>query len=53
MDKRKGNVTLCWVPGYAGITGNKEVDEEDKLNPKRRKVPTGGLKPMDSEGNGG
>jgi hypothetical protein len=23
MDKRKGNVTLCSVPGHAGITGNK------------------------------
>jgi ribonuclease HI len=22
MDKRKGNVTLCWVPGHTGITGN-------------------------------
>jgi hypothetical protein len=21
MDKRKGNVTLCWVPGHAGKTG--------------------------------
>jgi hypothetical protein len=29
-DKRKRNVTLFWVPGYAGITGNKEVDEEAK-----------------------
>jgi hypothetical protein len=30
MDKRKGNVTPCWVPGHAGITGNKEADEEAK-----------------------
>jgi ribonuclease HI len=30
MDKRKGNVTLCWVSGHAGITGNKEADEEAK-----------------------
>jgi ribonuclease HI len=30
MDKRKGNVASCWVPGYAGITGNKEADEEAK-----------------------
>jgi hypothetical protein len=22
MDKRKGNLTLCWVSGHAGITGN-------------------------------
>jgi ribonuclease HI len=27
MDKRKGNVTLCWVPRHAGITGNEEADE--------------------------
>jgi ribonuclease HI len=30
MDKRKGNVTLCWVPGHAGITGKEEADEEAK-----------------------
>jgi ribonuclease HI len=27
MDKRKGNVTLCWVPGHAGVTENEEVHE--------------------------
>jgi ribonuclease HI len=42
MDKRKGNVTLCWVPGHAGITVTEEADEEAK-----RKVPTRGLKRMD------
>jgi hypothetical protein len=30
MDKRKRNVTLCWVPGHAGITGNDEADKEAK-----------------------
>jgi hypothetical protein len=30
MDKRKENVALCWVPGHAGRTGNKEADEEAK-----------------------
>jgi ribonuclease HI len=30
MDKRKGNVPLCWVPGLAEKTGNKEMDEEAK-----------------------
>jgi ribonuclease HI len=30
MDKRKGNVTLCWVPRHAGLTGNEESDEESK-----------------------
>jgi hypothetical protein len=30
MDKRKRNVTLCWVPEHAGITGNEEADEEAK-----------------------
>jgi hypothetical protein len=30
MDKRKGNVPLCWVPGLAEKTGNKEADEEAK-----------------------
>jgi ribonuclease HI len=26
MDKRKGNVTLCWVPRHFGITGNDEAE---------------------------
>jgi ribonuclease HI len=30
MDKRQGNVPLCWVPGLAEKTGNKEADEEAK-----------------------
>jgi ribonuclease HI len=30
MDKRKGNVTLCWVPGHARITANEKADEEAK-----------------------
>jgi hypothetical protein len=30
MDKWKGNVTLCCVLGYAGITGNEEADEESR-----------------------
>jgi hypothetical protein len=29
MDKRK-NITLCWVPGHAVITGIEEADEEAK-----------------------
>jgi ribonuclease HI len=30
MDKRKGNETLCWVPGHAAITRNEEANEEAK-----------------------
>jgi ribonuclease HI len=30
MDKQKGYVTLCWVSGHAGITGNEEKNEEAK-----------------------
>jgi hypothetical protein len=30
MDKRKGNVSLCWVPGHAGITRNEKADVEAK-----------------------
>jgi ribonuclease HI len=30
MDKRKRNVTLCWLPTHAGITETKEVDKEAK-----------------------
>jgi ribonuclease HI len=25
VDKQKGNLTLCWVQGNAGITGNEEA----------------------------
>jgi hypothetical protein len=44
MDKQKGNVTLCWVPGHAGITENEEADEEenralDELIPDDEKYP--------------
>jgi hypothetical protein len=30
IDKRKRNVTLCWMPGHAGITENEEADEKAK-----------------------
>jgi hypothetical protein len=30
MDKRKRNVTLCWVPGHAGIPRNEEANEYAK-----------------------
>jgi hypothetical protein len=33
MDKRKGNVILCWVPGHAGITGNEEAIPNDEKYP--------------------
>jgi hypothetical protein len=44
MNKRKGNVTQCWVPGHARITGNEEPDEEAKraheeLIPNDKKYP--------------
>jgi hypothetical protein len=38
MDKRKGIVTLCWVPGHAGITKNEEADEEAK-RPLEESIP--------------
>jgi ribonuclease HI len=30
MDERKRNVTVCWVPGHAEITGNEEANEAAK-----------------------
>jgi ribonuclease HI len=32
MDKQKGNITLCWVPGHAGITRNEEAETKKKQN---------------------
>jgi hypothetical protein len=36
MNKRKGNLTLCWVPGHAGITGNEEesIPNDEKFPPE-------------------
>jgi ribonuclease HI len=30
MGERKRNVTVCWVPGHAEITGNEEANEAAK-----------------------
>jgi ribonuclease HI len=30
INKRKGNVTPCWVPGHAGITENEDANEAAK-----------------------
>jgi ribonuclease HI len=41
MDKRKANVTLCWMSEHAGITGNEQVDEKalDESIPNYEKYP--------------
>jgi ribonuclease HI len=44
LDKQKGNVTLCWVPRHAGITGNEKADKEakqplDESIPSNKKYP--------------
>jgi ribonuclease HI len=33
MDKQKGSVPLCWVPGHARIIGNEEADSDEKYPP--------------------
>jgi ribonuclease HI len=40
MDKRKENVTMCWVPGHAGIFGNEEADEEAQNELLKSRSPT-------------
>jgi hypothetical protein len=47
MDQQGGKITLLWVPGHVGITGNKNADIAAKEAMKERIESTEKYSPQD------
>jgi ribonuclease HI len=47
MDQQGGKITLLWVPGYVGITGNENVDTAAKEAQNERIQSTEKYPPQD------